>query len=209
MAIANVDEEIKGVLERIGSMCSRAESILNLCLLGFMKHNESLIDEAKKMSQSVHEEENELLVILSNMAKKEQEADKALIKSLVAVVGHIEMATTIMDGMLYHVNIKLSEGILFGDKAVNEVRQLFKDTLDVLKSAGDAILTKNEVLRKYINEKYEKMGIAVNKYSEEHEDRLVKGLCQPKSSSLYLNIVDSQMKIVWHIKQGIDRLFSQ
>jgi len=49
--------------------------------------------------------------------------------------------------------------------------------------------------------------VIADTYSEEHDDRLIKGVCQPKSSSLYLNIVDSLSKVVWHIRQAVDRLF--
>ena len=87
------------------------------------------------------------------------------------------------------------------------IAQLFKETLDLLKTAGDAILTKNEVLKKYVADKYVSLSQTVDAYSEEHEDRLIKGVCQPKSSSLYLNIVDSLLKVVWHEKQAVDRLF--
>ncbi|MDR4507143.1 MAG: hypothetical protein MRJ65_02705 [Candidatus Brocadiaceae bacterium] len=208
MPIGTINEDVKSVLERIGSMCSRVESVLNLCMLGFVKNKIEFVDEADTISQSVHKEENELINILSAMATG-PEADTALIKSLMAVVGHIELATDMLDIVLKHVRAKASEKILFSDKGKNEVRLIFKETLDVLKTAEDVILTKNEVLRKHISEKYESISRTASMFSEEHEDRLVKGLCSPKSSSLYLSIVDSQLKVVLHIKQAVDRLFCE
>lgn len=66
-------------------------------------------------------------------------------------------------------------------------------------------MTKNDVLVKHLTDKYASLNQIVDAYSQEHEDRLIKGICQPKSSSLYLNIVDSLMKVVWHMKQAVDR----
>ncbi|TVM00444.1 MAG: hypothetical protein CV087_13830 [Candidatus Brocadia sp. WS118] len=206
MVIADADEEVKAVLERVSRMCFKGESVLSLCMDGFMKHKIALIDEAKKISHAIHNEENELITLLTNKAAK-SDMDKQLIKSLMAVVGHIEMATNGLDGILQNVKSKVAEGVLFSDKGVNEISHLFKETLDMLKTAGDIILTRNEVLRKYVADKYKSFNQIADAYSEEHEDRLIKGVCQPKSSSLYLNIVDSLSKIVWHIRQAVDRLF--
>ena len=206
MAIASINEDLKTVLERIRGMCFKTELILNLCMDGFMKHKIALVDDAKKISKTIYDEENELISLLSNKATIPN-MDKELIKSLMAVIGHFEMATNGLDGVLQHVKSKVSAGILFSDKGVNEISHLFRETLDILKTAGDIILTKNEVLKKYVVDKYESIIQVADAYSEEHEDRLIKGVCQPQSSSLYLNIVDSLLKVVWHVKQAIDRLF--
>jgi Na+/phosphate symporter len=201
-----INSDLKGLLERISGMCFRVESMLSLCMDGFMKHKIKLIDEAQRVSHAIHDEENELISLLSNRASK-SDMDKELIKSMMAVVGHIEMATNGVDIILQNVRMKVDEGVLFSDKGVNEISHLFKETLGVLKTAGDAILTKNDVLKKYIADKYVTLNQTVDAYSEEHEDRLIKGVCQPKSSSVYLNIVDSLVKVVWHVKQAVNRFF--
>ena len=204
--MAIINDDVKAIRERISAMCSNAESVLNLCMSGFLKYKAELLDDAQRISKSVHDEENEILGVLSSM-KKSDEADKELIKSLSVVTGHIELSTDIMDNMIRHIRVILNEKILFSDKAVKEVTQLFKETLDVLKTARDAIVTKNEVLRKHILDKYESVSKLVSEYSEEHEERLVMGICTPRIASLYLNIVDSQLKVVTHIKQAIERYF--
>jgi len=206
--MAIINDDVKAIRERISAMCSNAESVLNLCMSGFLKYKAELLDDAQRISKSVHDEENEILGVLSSM-KKSDEADKELIKSLSVVTGHIELSADIMDNMIRHIRVILNEKILFSDKAVKEVTQLFKETLDVLKTARDAIVTKNEVLRKHILDKYESVSKLVSEYSEEHEERLVMGICTPRNASLYLNIVDSQLKVVTHIKQAIERYFSQ
>jgi len=206
MAIKNVSDDIKSVLERIGGMCFKAESILNLCMDGFMKHNVDLIDEARKVIPAIRTEGNELRKLLSDKAK-EPYVNKELIKSLMSIVGSIEMAVTGLDAVLQHVSAKISEGILFGDKAVSEIRHLFKETLDILKTANDTLVTKNEVLMKYVVDKYKNLDEIVEGYAEGHEERLIKGLCQPQASPVYLNIMDSIMTVVWHVKQALVKLF--
>ena len=206
MAIKNVSDDIKSVLERIGGMCFKAESILNLCMDGFMKQKVDLVDEARKVTPAIRTEGNELRKLLSDKAK-EPSVDKELIKSLMSIVSSIEMAITGLESTLQHVRVKISEGLLFSDKAVGEIRHLFKETLDVVKTAGDTFLTGNEVLMKHAVDKYKNLNEVVESYAEGHEDRLIKGVCQPQASPVYLNIMDSIMTVVWHTKQALTRLF--
>jgi len=206
MVIKNLSDDIKSVLERISGMCFKAESILNLCMDGFMKHKVDFIDEARKVSQTIRTEGNELRKLLSNKAK-EPYVNKELIKSLMSILSSIEMAVTGLDSVLQHVRAKISEGILFSDKAVGEIRHLFKETLDILKTAGDTLVTRNEVLMKYVVDKYKNLNEIVESYAEEHEERLIKGLCQAQASPVYLNIMDSIMTVVWHVKQALVKLF--
>ena len=206
MSAINLNNDLRDILERISGMCSKIESMLSLCLDGFIKHKIVLIDEAREVSQAIHNEENELISLLSNKATK-PDMDKELVKSMMAIVGHFELATNELDVVLQNVRVKVAEGVLFSDKGVNEISHLFRETLTVLKTTGDIILTKNDVLVKHLTDKYASLNQIVDAYSQEHEDRLIKGICQPKSSSLYLNIVDSLMKVVWHMKQAVNRFF--
>lgn len=80
MAITNVSGDIKSVLERIGAMCFKAESILNLCMDGFVKHKVDLIGEAMKVSSTICNEGIELKKLLSKKAA-EPDANRELIKS--------------------------------------------------------------------------------------------------------------------------------
>ena len=206
MVFVYISDEIKGVLERIGGMCANAASILNLCMEGFIKNKVNLVDDAKRTSQTIRNEGTELRKLLSGKAT-DSDVNKELIKSLLSVVNSIEMAITGLDSIIQHVRFKASEGILFSDKAVSEIRHLFKETLDILKTSADTVMTKNTVLRKYVNDKYTNLNEAVEAYAEEHEERLIKGLCQPQASPIYLNIVDAIMTVVWHVKQALNRLF--
>ena len=251
MAITNVSDDIKSVLERIGGMCFKAESILNLCTDGFMKHKVDFIDEAWKTRQTIRNEGNELRKLLSDKAKeadvnrdfinslmsiidsiemavpgldsvlqhinelrkllsdkiKEAEVNREWIKSLISIIGSIEMAVTGLDSTLRHVRVQIGEGILFGDKAMGEIRYLFQETLDIVKIAGGTLVTRNEVFMKHVVDKYKNLDNIAGTYAEKHEGRLIKGLCQPQASPLYLNIMDSIMTVGWHTKQALIRLF--
>lgn len=70
------------------------------------------------MSLTIRNEGTELKKLLGAKAT-EFGNDKETIKSLMSIVNSIEMANTGLDSTLQHVRFKVSEGVLFSDKAVN------------------------------------------------------------------------------------------
>ncbi|HHT9121752.1 MAG TPA: hypothetical protein ACFYEF_02675 [Candidatus Wunengus sp. YC63] len=68
-------------------------------------------------------------------------------------------------------------------------------------------MTRNEVLMKHVVDKYKNLSEIVEVYAEGHEERLIQGLCEAKHSPVYLNIMDSVMTVVWHVKQALIKLF--
>ena len=201
MASPNVGDDIKRVLERIGGMCFKAESALSLCMDGFIRHKVDLVDEARKVIPAIRNEGTELRALLSKNAA-EPDANWELVKSLMPIVSSIEMAVTGLDATLQHVRAKISEGILFSDKASGEIRHLFEETRDILKTVGETPVTRSEVDMEYVVSKYKNLHEIMDAYAEGHEERLIKGLCQSQASVMYLNIIDSITAVIRHTKQA-------
>jgi len=206
MTVAKVSGDIRSVSERIGGMCLEAESVMNLCLVGFTKNKVDLIEDASKGILTIRGEGNELRRLLRDKAK-EPHIDKNVIKSCLSIIGSIEMAVTGLDSTLQHVKYRINEDILFSDKAINEVSYLFKEMVGILKTAGGAIVTKSELLMKLVVDKCENLDKISKNFEKGHEERLIKGLCQAQSFPVYLNIMDSVMTMVWHTKQAVVRFF--
>jgi hypothetical protein len=46
-------------------------------------------------------------------------------------------------------------------------------------------------------------------YAIEHEDRLISGVCVPKASPLYINILDCLSRVNWHTMRAVERFSSK
>lgn len=208
MPITNISEELKNILERINGMCSKAESVLNLCIDGFMNHKEDLLDRAQEQIVSMGDEGNQLRKLLSNKAA-ERTANKEHIKFLLATLSSIGLALNGLDSVSRHIRFKICEKIIFSDKGFNEIRYLFNASLDILKTAGDTLANRNEIFMKHVVDKSTHFEKLAAQYAEKHEERLITGECPPEASPVYVNIVDSILTVVWHIKKAVTRLFGQ
>jgi Na+/phosphate symporter len=85
---------------------------------------------------------------------------------------------------------KFEEGILFSDKATKEIENLFSNTMMLLRNLNDGILTDNPTLKEQVKRDSKIAIDLANQYATEHEDRLIKGLCQMKASPIFLNMID-------------------
>jgi Na+/phosphate symporter len=72
---------------------------------------------------------------------------------------------------------------------------------EILRPTTEIIFERNTLLSMYIQESQASVGKMAGEYATLHEERLIKGVCFPAASSLYINMLDSVKGIAWHSKE--------
>ncbi|MBI4823312.1 MAG: hypothetical protein HY805_03665 [Nitrospirae bacterium] len=119
----------------------------------------------------------------------------------VAVAGHLGKIADSIGRVGDAVAQKINEGILFSDKAMDEINFLIEKTKDILSNTSDMILARNRIVAGYIAESETNISNTANDFSTRHEERLIEGTCLPKASSLYIEILSAFKSIAWHAKE--------
>lgn len=117
---------------------------------------------------------------------------------------NIEAAVKSMDKLLEAVETKIMSGILFSERAVKELDILFDGLGAYLANIRDFLTTGNEVLRKHVKNEAEKYAGLAREFATMHEERLIKGICLPRSSSIYLNMLNGLSGIFYNLGQLAD-----
>jgi Na+/phosphate symporter len=78
------------------------------------------------------------------------------------------------------------------------VNDIFQEAMNLLESLPDLIFAPNKHLAQQIGEQVRSVFKIVNGFCEEHEDRLIQGVCVPKSSPMYLGILESLKGVIVH-----------
>lgn len=111
-----------------------------------------------------------------------------------------------LDSLLNKMLIKTEAGILFSEKAQNEIRSLIEIMRGQLKDTKDYILTKNNnLLKSVIKAKNELIDLAVE-YDLVHQDRLISGVCMPKASYLYIEMTHSIKRIARGLVDFVEKV---
>lgn len=164
---------------------------------GLLRHNRKTLEQAQKLSDQVALESKQLI---HKVLTAEECSNVLSPTTIVEIATEIQKIAYSTDKMINNVRKKIDEGVLFSDKATLELKDIFGAVLNCLMTSHDVLLTKNPVLVEHILRQTEKYDDITCKYAEEHQDRLIRGVCLPKSSLIYLLLLESLKDILWSIR---------
>ncbi len=191
--------ELDGVCKVLHQMSGDTEKMAVKTFEGFLRHNQKLLEEAESMGAELDQKAKQLTQMVLSAKQESKTLNSA---TIVEVSNELQKVKYSLDKIIGSVRTKIDEGVLFSDKAVIELKDFFTAGLDGLRQVQDLILTKNQVLVNYLIQKVEAYEEIGRKYAEEHQDRLIKGVCLPKSSLMYLIILDSLKDILWYLRSA-------
>ena len=190
-----MDREISGKMIEI---CRSLSEMLEMTFQAFRKSTEKSIKEAEEIRKEAQRNSSELTRFL--VAKSSAAATgKEWVKPHISIVSSFDRIGYNIDGILDRLKKKVQEQMLFTDRAVKEINDIFQEAMNLLENLPDLILTQNKLLAQQMGEKGKLILKIADQYSEEHEQRLIEGVCVPKSSPLYLDILFSLKGIIVHI----------
>lgn len=180
----------KEITERMILVSQNLMKMLELAFEGFRSPTEKSFNAAEEVKNKIHQYSSELTSsIISKSPSSEKGREWA--KPFLSIASSFDRMTYNIEGILDRLRTKSQNHILFSDQAVKEVNDVFQEAMKLLKSLPNLIATQDKRLARQIGEEGRSMFKIANGYSEGHEERLLQGICMPKSSPLYLGILES------------------
>lgn len=170
--------------------------MLELSFQAFLKNNENILNDTKPIMEKIDDQVIELAVKVPVLELEEKEE----ITKILSVINSLESMKYNVVKVMNQTSSKIYDGVLFTEKAVSELKSLFGLVVELVNDLNDVLITENQVLIKHIIDQVKVIEEETQKYATEHEERLVVGQCLPKSSTLYLLILDSLRDILWYVK---------
>ncbi len=197
-----IEKSLFDYQKKLSDVMEQTLEMVNFIYDGFIKHKKSLLNEAEKLGKTIHQFEKDFT---SEIVK---EGNKESVRLLISIAGHIERIGDCLENVIKTVHTKIAEGTLFSDKAVSELNYLFNSVKDILRDMKDIIITLNPVLMEHTLALGNKVNQMADEFATLHEERLVMGICHPKHSSMYLDMLDNLRMVIWHVKEVVKKLQS-
>jgi len=197
----------KDVGEMMIKVCQSLIKMLALSFQGFRKYTEESLREVDKVKNEVRNNSSELAHFLI-LKSSPYEKGKEWAKPYLSMASSFDRMTFNIEGIVDRLKSKVQERILFSDRAVKEINDVFQEAMDLLESLPDLILTQDKLLAQHIGEQVRSVFKIANGYSEGHEERLIQGVCTPKSSPIYLGILESLKGIIVHTLEVSGKIVS-
>ena len=132
---------------------------------------------------------------------QEAAADNDIARPYVSVPGHLIKVLSNLQKISALIDKKITESVLFSDRAVNESIYLLQRLVEMLRPTADMILARNIFLGKYIQESQADIEKKASEYATLHENRLITGECIPAASSIYVSMLEAIKSIAWDTKE--------
>lgn len=177
-------------------MCSKLIEMADLCHKNLILFDEKKFNRCDTLGQEVHQEEKGLTGDL--VCYPSTTGD--VLKTMVLFPGRLERTGDLLESIANVSKIKQRDGIPFSDKAQAELAKLFGLFVLELKKFKELLRTLSKPLLEEIMSQSKEVGQMTVDFALAHEERLVDGLCSPKASSLYLDILDSVKNANRHVR---------
>ena len=189
-----MDQEIR---EKMILVCQNLMRLLELAFEGFQKPTEEFFKEVEEFEDKIFEYSSELTsFIISKTPVTEKEKDR--IRPYLSIATSLGLLTYNIQSTLDRVRGKSEHDILFSDQADKEVNDVFQKAIRLLENLPTLLTTENKSLAQRIGEEGRSMFKIADGYPEEHEERLINGICVPNHSPLYLSIIESLKGVMVH-----------
>jgi Na+/phosphate symporter len=178
--------EEKELNQKLHEMFKEMLLVLESVKQGFFTQSQTTLMEA----------ETKLTAILTANLPFTEELVKKEIKNLAEkrylnLLPQLQLMAVNLRNLINEKNKKIELNLLFTDKAMNEIKELYALMQIQFQDTTDYILTRNSHLRLHIKTGMENLFKKADEYVTGHETRLITGVCMPRASYSYLAIVDS------------------
>jgi Na+/phosphate symporter len=185
----------KEITERMILISQNLMKMLELAFEEFRRPTEKSIKEEEEVNDKIHHYSSELTsFIISKSPSTDRGREWA--KSYLSIASSFDRMTYNIEGILDRLRIKSQRHIFFSDRAVKEVNDVFQEAMKLLKNLPNLIASQDKLLAQRMGEEVRSIFKIANGYSEEHEERLLQGVCVPKSSPIYLGILESLKGVI-------------
>jgi phosphate:Na+ symporter len=180
-------EEVTSLEEGLLVMCSKLIEMTQLIHKMLLVHDPAKLERCELLAKEIHDEEKRLTTDLV----RSPDTTSEVLRAVVLFPGRLERMGDLLESILNVCRAKARDDILFSQRAQAELGQMFNLFVEMLKSFRDVLTTRNKALLEHIISEGNQVTRIVLNFNVAHEERLCEGLCSPKASSLYLDILDS------------------
>jgi Na+/phosphate symporter len=180
-------------------MCQKVLEMLHLARDAFRRQDSQRLERTADLGREIHEREKELTQRIpgrfAGLSGSIVEAEFSFLPM------HLERIGDNVEFLVRAIHRTIADGVPFSERAITEIDTLFEKIIELVECVRDAIGTENKVLMRHVIEEGRNCERLLSEFALFHQERLIQGLCSPKSSSVYLAILDYLKGIEEHVRQ--------
>lgn len=182
----------------IRDMAEGIERLFRLAMDGLGHFRAGNLRQVVNGVKAVEPEADRLTASLVALAEAYSGADASEVRPCMGAVSELKLIGGCIEDFCEAAAAKIREGLLFSDDAFKDIEALHAAVDSVLHGAVRAVGGVKRGLPPEVEEKGRAVEMMIKKFSAEHEKRLMSGVCDIKSSAIFLDILDALGCIAGH-----------
>ena len=185
--------------------CAQVVEMLRLCRVAFLRTDADPLERVKLLAGDVHRRE-EHLTQHAIIQLREAPCSLGAAEQLKFAPAALERVGDAVEALAICAWRRVREELVLSEAALHEIRTLFDGVTDLVETVGAAVTTRNHVLIRHLREDGARIQGQTHSYETAHQERLMSGVCPPRSSSLFLAMLDSFREIERYTRRLADSL---
>lgn len=180
-------------------MADTLYEMLSLIEKGFMEHRQEFLAGALRKEQSINDAERALTQEVLALSKAK--TDDAFRRELVAVEQIVETLERMGDeaaSLIERIEMKNAEHLLFSELGVTQYNETFAAMKRSVEMMREYMKRRDAALRERVIDNGFQVKALVERYRQEHTDRLIKGICTPMAANMFFDMLDFTGNIARH-----------
>ncbi len=181
-------------------MCDIAGRMLPLTRGAFLQHSRSGLDQVAALGRDLHLREKRLT---DHVAMQLREYPWSLGKAehLAFLPGALERIGDSVEALARCAESIHREGVPLSDRALAEIVELFNRVTDLLEQMAASIRTGDQSGLPRVREAGQRFQAWSEEVALSHYERLIRGVCAPRASSIFLAMLDYFREIERYIRR--------
>ncbi|NWF94397.1 MAG: Na/Pi cotransporter family protein [Syntrophaceae bacterium] len=193
--------------EKMTQVCRSVSEMIEMVFEGFRRPTMESFREVEEAMNTVRKYSTELTGFLISKSSSSEEG-REWAKPYLSIASCFDRMTFNIEGIVDRLKSKAENHILFSERGVKEVYDLFHEVMEILENLLGLFLTQDKLLAQRIEEKGRSAFRMISRYAEAHEERLIQGVCVPKSGPIYLGILECLRGIIGHALEVSAKILS-
>jgi len=185
-------------------MLSKLIEASDLIVQGFVSDGQEPLDRAEALGKEVHQQEKLLTASLACSLSVPPE----ICRGLILFPSHLERVGDYLESIINCCRIKSRDNVPFSEPVFNDITNMLKTLRELLHTCRDAIATPEKSALVTVVANATDLDRMCQELQLSHVDRLLEGSTAPRSSSVYLDILESTQSAGRHVKDMMEKLLT-
>ncbi|OGB95440.1 MAG: hypothetical protein A2Z31_00700 [candidate division NC10 bacterium RBG_16_65_8] len=190
----------EGLRDGILEMCGHAVEMLRLSRDAFERHSPGTLQDLADIGRHLHHHEKRLTDHVALQLREYPDSLRS-VQHLAFLPAALERVGDSVEAIARCVGALHREDIPVSERGHLEIVTLFGRSIEMVECVSSAIrLSRPEALGA-IRESGEKFQAFCDEITVYHQDRLIRGVCKPRASSVFLAMLDSFREIERYVRR--------